>query len=85
MCFNNNQPKPPKPQLLPAPPPVKPLKIASTSKLESRVVEPEKKKQIQYGSKSGRDASRAPKRDAASLLVPINTGNAGGTTGGINT
>lgn len=85
MCFNNNQPKPPKPQILTAPPPVKPLQIAATSKLEPRSVEPEKKKPVAYGSKTGRSASKAPKRDAASLLVPINTGNAGGTTGGINT
>ena len=84
MCFNNN-PKPPKPQQLPTPPTVKPLQIAATSKLDTRKVEPEKKKEVAYGSKSLKNSSKTPKRDAASLLVPINIGNAGGTTGGINT
>ena len=86
MCLNNNkQPSPPKIQPIVAPPPVKPLQIAATSKLESRKVEPEKKKPVAYGSKSTRGAAKTVKRDAASLLVPLNAGNAGGTTGGINT
>lgn len=84
MCLNNN-PKPPKVQQIAAPPPVKPLQIAATSKLDARRVEPEKKKPVAYGSKSTRGATKTAKRDAASLLVPLNAGNAGGTTGGINT
>ena len=85
MCFNNPAPKPPKINPIVQPAPVKPLQIAATSKLDPRKVEPEKKKEVSYGSKSLKNSSKTPKRDAASLLVPINTGNAGGTTGGINT
>jgi len=85
MCLNNNnnrQPKPPQPQKFPAPPPVKPLQIAATSKLETRKVEPDKKKPVAYGAKTLRDKNAVPKRDAASLLVPLNVGR---SEGGINT
>ena len=84
MCLNSNkpQPKPPQPQLLPTPPPVKPLQIAATSRLEPRKVEPDKKKPVAYGAKTLRDQNAVPKRDAASLLVPL---NAGSSEGGINT
>ena len=81
MCFAQPQPKPPKIQPIAAPPPVKPLQIAATSKLEPRPVEPEKKKPVAYGSKSSRDPNQKPKRDAASLLIPL---NAGDSKGGIN-
>ena len=81
MCFAQPQPKPPKIQQVATPPPVKPLQIAATSRLDPRPVEPEKKKPVAYGAKSLRDASKAPKRDAASLLIPLNTGD---SQGGIN-
>ena len=82
MCFAQ-QPKPPKPQKMTAPPPVKPLQIAATSKLDPRPVEPERKKPVAYGSKSSRDQSQRPRQDAASLLVPLNTPSSG-SGGGIN-
>jgi len=81
MCFAQPQPKPPKIQQVAAPPPVKPLQIAATSRLDPRPVQPEKKKPVAYGAKSLRDANKAPKRDATSLLIPL---NAGDSQGGIN-
>tara|TARA_R100001480_G_scaffold86534_4_gene94181 strand:+ start:1537 stop:1785 length:249 start_codon:yes stop_codon:yes gene_type:complete len=81
MCFNRRTPPTPKPQPIVAPPPVKPLEIAKTSKLDPRRVELEKKKPVAYGAKSLRDPAKAAKRDASSLLIPLNTGE---TKGGIN-
>jgi|TARA_B100000073_G_scaffold322155_1_gene303262 hypothetical protein len=80
MCFNNNKPTPQinKPA---TPPPQKELQIAKTSKLDPRRVEPEKKKPVSYGAKSLRDTNKVAKRDAASLLIPLNSGD---SKGGIN-
>jgi len=80
MCFNSS-PTPPRPQQFTPPPPPKPLQIAKTSKLDSRPVEPEKKKPVSYGAKSLRDANKLAKRDAASLLIPLNSGD---SKGGLN-
>tara|TARA_B100000902_G_scaffold75653_1_gene80476 strand:+ start:210 stop:347 length:138 start_codon:yes stop_codon:yes gene_type:complete len=44
-------------------------------------VEPEKKKPVSYGAKSLRDANKLAKRDAASLLIPLNSGD---SKGGLN-
>ena len=83
MCFNigTPAPKPPKPQTIAAPPPVRPLQIAKTSRLDPRPVEPEKKKPVAYGAKSLRASNKLPKRDAASLLIPLNSGD---SKGGLN-
>jgi hypothetical protein len=81
MCLNNN-PKPPSIQKTAAPPPVQPLQIAQTSRIQQRQVEPDKKKPVAYGAKTLRDKNTVPKRDAASLLVPLNVGS---SEGGINT
>jgi hypothetical protein len=79
MCLNNN-PKPPSIQKLAAPPPVQPLQIAKTSRIEPVQVKKQETKPVVYGSKSTRNATNN-KTDAASLLVPLNVG----TSGGINT
>ena len=86
MCFNNGNaapaaPKPPRPQQVATPPPVRPLQIAKTSRLDPRPVEPEKKKPVAYGAKSLRASNKLPKRDAASLLIPLNSAD---SKGGIN-
>jgi len=81
MCFNQ-QPNTPQPRQITPPPPVKPLQIAATSKLDSRAAEPEKKKPVAYGAKSTREKT-TPKRDAASLLIPM--GDTGNRPGGLNT
>ena len=82
MCFNNNQPKPPKIQKITAPPPVQPLQIAKTSRLEPKQVTSEKRKPVSYGAKSLKDSGTISRRDAASLLVPLNSDSTG--TGGVN-
>ncbi len=83
MCLNNNNnPKPPRVQKITAPPPVQPLQIAKTSRIQPTQVETDKKKPVAYGSKTLRDKNAVPKRDAASLLVPLNVGS---SEGGINT
>ena len=81
MCLNNN-PKPPSVQKIAAPPPVQPLQIAKTSRVEPKQVNPEKRKQVSYGAKSLKNSGNIAKRDAASLLVPINSDNTG--TNGVN-
>ena len=82
MCFNNTQDTA-KPQKFTAPPPVPPLKIASTSKLDPVSFEPKKQdKKISYGSKSSKNIAKKPKKDAASLLIPLN--ETGSKPGGIN-
>jgi len=80
MCFNNNKPTP-QPNRVAAMPVQTPLAIAKTSKLDPRRVEPEKKKPVSYGAKSLRDTNKIAKRDAASLLIPLNSGD---SKGGIN-
>ena len=82
MCLNNNnKPKPPSIQKTAAPPPVQPLQIAKTSRLEPVQVKKQETKPVVYGSKSTRTPTKN-KTDAASLLVPLNVGS---TDGGINT
>ena len=82
MCFNNNQqPTPPEIAKVTAPPPPKPLQIAQTSRLPAREVTKTEKKPVSFGAKSLRDRNRTPKRDAASLLIPL---NARDSQGGIN-
>jgi hypothetical protein len=83
MCFNNQQPTPPQIARVTPPPPPKPLQIAQTSRLPTREVTPEDKKAVAFGAKSTRDKSKAPKRDAASLLIPM--GGTGNRPGGLNT
>ena len=82
MCFNNQQPTPPQIAQTAAPPPTKQLQIAQQSNLPTRQVTKEEKKPVAFGAKSTRDASKAPKRDAASLLVPM--GDTGNKPGGLN-
>jgi hypothetical protein len=82
MCLNNNKPAKPSVQKITAPPPIQPLQIAQTSRIQQREVEPDKKKPVAYGAKTLRDKNTVPKRDAASLLVPLNIGS---SEGGINT
>ena len=83
MCFNNSTPKAPEITPVTPPPPVKPLQIAQTSKLQStRDTKKVEKQQVKYGSKSARDPRNVNKRDAASLLIPLN--DTGSKPGGIN-
>lgn len=82
MCFNTSQPSPPQVASVTPPPPPKPLQIAQTSTLPTRQLATPEKKPVAFGAKSTRDASKAPKRDAASLLVPL--GDTGNKPGGIN-
>ena len=83
MCFNNNnEPSPPQIARVTPPPPPKPLQIAQTSRLPQREVTRQEKKEVAFGAKSTRDKSKAPKRDAASLLIPM--GSTGNKPGGIN-
>ena len=84
MCINSgsSQPKPPRVQKIAAPPPVQPLQIAKPSRVETKQVDPVKKKPVSYGSKSLKDSSNISRRDAASLLVPLNSDSTG--TGGVN-
>ncbi len=80
MCLNNN-PKPPKVQNITAPPPVQPLQIAKTSRVQPTEVRKEETKPVVYGSKSTRTPTKN-KTDAASLLVPLN--DTGNKAGGLN-
>ena len=80
MCLNNN-PKPPKVQKITAPPPVQPLQIAKTSRVQPQEVRKEETKPVAYGSKSSRTPTKN-KTDAASLLVPLN--DTGNKAGGLN-
>lgn len=80
MCLNNN-PKPPSIQKVTAPPPVQPLQIAKTSRLQPAEVSKQETKPIAYGSKSTRTPTKN-KTDAASLLVPLN--DTGNKAGGLN-
>jgi len=83
MCLNNSTPSAPEIKKIAPPPPVKPLQIAQQSTLPTKQLKKEETKPVAFGAKSKRDASKAVKRDAASLIVPIaDTGN---TAGGINT
>ena len=83
MCFNNNsQPSPPQIARVAPPPPPKPLQIAQTARLPTRQLTTDKKKEVAFGAKSTRDKSKAPKRDAASLLIPM--GGKGNKPGGLN-
>jgi len=84
MCINsgNNQPEPPRVQRVTAPPQVQPLQIAKTSRVEQKQVAPEKRKPVSYGAKSLKDSGNISRRDAASLLVPLNSDSTG--TGGVN-
>jgi len=81
MCFNNQQPRPPQIAQVTPPPPPKPLQIAQTSRLPAREVTKTEKKPVAFGAKSLRDITKVPKRDAASLLIPL---NAKDSQGGIN-
>ena len=83
MCLNNQQPSAPEIKQMAPPPPVKPLQIAQRSTLPTKQVAKEETKPVAFGAKSKRDASKAVKRDAASLLVPMS--DTGNTAGGINT
>jgi hypothetical protein len=83
MCFNNSNPKAPEVTPVTPPPPTKPLLIAQTSKLQpTRDTKKVEKQQVKYGAKSARDPRNINKRDAASLLVPLN--DTGSKPGGIN-
>ena len=82
MCFNNNTPKPPEIRPVQPPPPVKPLQIAQQSTLPSREVKKKERKIVKFGSKSGRNANNRTRKDASSLLIPMNTGDS--TSGGLN-
>ena len=83
MCFNNTQASTSKLQKFSSAPVVPPLKIASTSKLDPVSFEPKKQdKKISYGSKSSKNIAKKPKKDAASLLIPLN--ETGSKPGGIN-
>ena len=83
MCFNNTQASTPKIQKFSSPPPVPPLKIAATSKLDPVSFDPKKQeKKVSYGSKSSKNIAKKPKKDAASLLIPLN--ETGSKPGGIN-
>lgn len=83
MCFNNNQPRPPEVKPVAPPPPVKPLQIAQTSTLQPvRETKKKERQQVKYGAKSARDPRNVNKRDAASLLIPLN--DTGSKPGGIN-
>jgi|TARA_B100000073_G_scaffold43632_1_gene32532 hypothetical protein len=82
MCFNNSQPTPPQIAKVAPPPPPKQLQIAQQSTLPERQVTKPEKKEVAFGAKSTRDKAKAPKRDAASLLIPM--GNKGNKPGGLN-
>mgnify|MGYP001345118119 CR=1 FL=1 len=82
MCFNNQQPTPPQVRPVAPPPPPKPLQIAQRSTLPAREVKKKEKQKVQFGAKSTRDSAKAPKRDASSLLIPMN--DTGNKPGGIN-
>ena len=82
MCFNNQQPTPQQVAKVTPPAPPKPLQIAQQSVLPTRQVTPQEKKPVAFGAKSVRDATKAPKRDAASLLVAL--GDTGNKPGGLN-
>jgi hypothetical protein len=82
MCFNNNQPSPPEIARVTPPPPPRPLQIAQTSSLPQREVTKQDRKEVAFGAKSTRDKAKAPKRDAASLLIPM--GSTGNRPGGLN-
>ena len=83
MCLGNNQPKPPEVIAPTPPPPIKPPEIARTSQLQSpRQIKESERLKVKYGAKSNRN-STAKKRDAASLLAPMNA--PGNNQGGINT
>tara|TARA_R100001015_G_C4616132_1_gene172207 strand:+ start:1198 stop:1452 length:255 start_codon:yes stop_codon:yes gene_type:complete len=83
MCFNNSgAPSPPQIARVAPPPPPKPLQIAQTASLPTRQTTTQDKKEVAFGAKSTRDKSKAPKRDAASLLIPM--GSTGNKPGGLN-
>ena len=81
MCFRNEQPRPPEIARVAPPPPPKPLQIAQTSTAPRREVTKPDKKPVKYGAKSLRGNKKETKRDAASLLIPMNSGD---SKGGIN-
>ena len=82
MCFNN-QPRAPKVAQLTPPPQIKPLRIAERSTLPTKELKDEKEtKPVAFGAKSKRDGKQA-KRNAASLLVPMNIGGSGSGGGGV--
>ena len=83
MCLNNQSPRPPEIQRVTPPPPAKQLQIAQTSTLPTKQITKKEKKDVAFGAKSLRSQSKMQKSDAASLLVPLNSGSTG--TGGINT
>ena len=83
MCFNNSNPKAPEVRPVTPPPPTRPLQIAQTSTLQpTRDTKNKEQQQVKYGAKNARDPRNINKRDAASLLVPLN--DTGSKPGGIN-
>mgnify|MGYP003111237852 CR=1 FL=1 len=82
MCFQQKQPKPPEVIAPTPPPPVKAPEIAKTSQLQApSSTKKNEKLKVKYGAK--KESGAPKKRDAASLLVPINA--PGNNQGGINT
>ena len=82
MCFNN-QPKPPEIRPVQPPPQVKPLQIAQQSTLiPSREIKKQERKKVKFGARSSRDEANKSKTDAASLLIPMNSGE--NNSGGLN-
>ena len=83
MCLRNDQPKPPEIRPVTPPPPVKPLQIAQQSQLSPRQEKQQERKKVKFGARSSRDPRNINKRDASSLIVPLNQPS--NNKGGINT
>lgn len=83
MCFGNNQPRPPEIRPVTPPPPPKPLQIAQQSQLSPRQEKQQERKKVKFGARSSRDPRNVNKRDASSLIVPLN--QPANNQGGINT
>ena len=83
MCFGNNQPSPPEIRPVTPPPPPKPLQIAQQPQLSPRQEKQQERKKVKFGARSSRDPRNVNKRDASSLIVPLNQPS--NNKGGINT
>ena len=83
MCLRNDQPTPPEIRPVTPPPPPKPLQIAQQSQLSPRQEKQQERKKVKFGARSSRDPRNVNKRDASSLIVPLNQPS--NNEGGINT
>lgn len=76
----------PSPKILPTPPPIKPMQDTNTALPDSKpLVDQDDVASIQYGTGQKKAGPAAGKKTGTDQLkIPLNTGETGSETGGIN-